>query len=51
MLTSDQDIEAEIAFIELGVDAFLKKNQDPRLLTTQIKRLIGYSTNGVQKAA
>ena len=51
MLTSDQDIEAEIAFIELGVDAFLKKNQDPRLLTTQIKRLLGYSNKDVQRAA
>jgi CheY-like chemotaxis protein len=40
MLTSDQDVEAEIAFLELGVEAFIKKNQDPRILTTQIKRLI-----------
>lgn len=41
MLTSDSDIELKVKLIETGADAVLTKNEDPRLLCTHVRRLIG----------
>lgn len=50
-LTSDQDIEAEIALIELGVDVFIRKNEDPRVLAAHIKRLLQKHPGAALKGA
>ena len=42
MLTSDEDVEMEIRLLELGANAFLKKSQDPRLLSVHVKRLLSH---------
>ena len=41
MLTSDCDLDTELRLIEEGIDVFITKNEDPRLLCAQVKRLIG----------
>ncbi|NLF25783.1 MAG: response regulator [Deltaproteobacteria bacterium] len=40
MLTSDRDLEAELEMVKIGVDAFITKDQDPRLLCAQVERLL-----------
>lgn len=40
MLTSDDDIEVELKLINLGADAFIAKNEDPRILCAHVKRLL-----------
>jgi CheY-like chemotaxis protein len=39
MLTSDDDIEAEIGLLEAGAEAFVSKSKDPRILCAQIRKL------------
>lgn len=39
MLTSDEDVEAEVALIKGGAEAFLTKSKDPRILSAQIRKL------------
>lgn len=39
MLTSDEDVEAEVALIKGGAEAFLAKSKDPRILSAQIRKL------------
>ena len=40
MLTSDDDIDAELQLLAEGADAFVSKAKDPRVLTTQVQRLL-----------
>lgn len=40
MLTSDSDVETEVEFITLGVDAFVSKSSDPRILGAHVKRVL-----------
>lgn len=40
MLTSDTDVEAQIALLSCGVDAFVSKQEDPRVLCMHAKRLL-----------
>jgi len=40
MLTSDDDVEIELKLLSYGADAFITKNEDPRILCVQVKRLI-----------
>lgn len=39
MLTSDEDVDVEVELLGLGVDAFVSKAKDPRILAAQIKRV------------
>jgi DNA-binding NarL/FixJ family response regulator len=39
MLTSDEDIEAEVSLLQTGAAAFLSKSKDPRVLSAQIRKL------------
>ena len=49
-LTSDKDIEAEISLLNLGIAAFISKNEDPRILLVHVKRLLT-DAFGQKKAA
>lgn len=49
MLTSDNDIEAELQLLVDGADLFVSKNDDPRLLCVKVKKLIDKSKS--KKAA
>jgi CheY-like chemotaxis protein len=40
MLTSDDDIDAEVQLLAEGADAFVSKAKDPRVLTTQVQRFL-----------
>lgn len=40
MLTSDDDVDAELQLLNSGADAFVSKGKDPRVLTAQVQRLI-----------
>lgn len=40
MLTSDEDIDAELQLLASGADAFVSKAKDPRVLTAQVRRLL-----------
>jgi CheY-like chemotaxis protein len=40
MLTSDNEMETEIELLESGADAFVAKNEDPRILCAHVKRLV-----------
>lgn len=40
MLTSDDDVETELKLITDGADAFIPKNQDPRILCAHVTRLL-----------
>ncbi len=40
MLTSDGDVEAEITLLSYGVEAFIGKNEDPRILCMHVKRIL-----------
>lgn len=39
MLTSDEDVEAEVSLLQTGAAAFLSKSKDPRILSAQIRKL------------
>ena len=39
MLTSDEDVEAELSLLSSGAAAFLSKSKDPRVLSAQIQKL------------
>jgi CheY-like chemotaxis protein len=49
MLTSDEDVDAELQLLGCGADAFVSKAKDPRVLTAQVQRLIKRAT--VREAA
>jgi CheY-like chemotaxis protein len=49
MLTSDDDIEAEVGLLESGADAFVSKSKDPRVLCAQIRKFVRLSE--LQEAA
>ena len=40
MLTSDEDVDAELQLLAGGADAFVSKAKDPRVLTAQVRRLL-----------
>jgi len=40
VLTSDDDVNAEVALLAQGADAFVSKVRDPRVLCAQIRRLV-----------
>lgn len=40
MLTSDDDVDAELQLLNSGADAFVSKGKDPRVLTAQVQRLM-----------
>ena len=40
MLTSDADVEIEIELLGAGADAYVRKQDDPRLLWVHVKRLL-----------
>jgi CheY-like chemotaxis protein len=39
MLTSDDDVEAEVSLLNLGVDAVVSKTKDPRVLVAHVRRV------------
>ena len=49
ILTSDRELEVELELVQLGADAFLTKDQDPRLLCAQVERLL--RRGGARRAA
>jgi len=49
MLTSDEDIDVELQLLSEGADAFVSKAKDPRVLTTQVQRLL--KVGALRKAA
>lgn len=49
LLTSDRSVDVELKAIESGVDLFLPKSEDPRIITAYAKRLI--SRLGVSPAS
>jgi CheY-like chemotaxis protein len=49
MLTSDEDIDAELQLLAGGADAFVSKAKDPRVLTAQVRRLL--KRQALQEAA
>lgn len=49
MLTSDEDIDAELQLLAGGADAFVSKAKDPRVLTAQVRRLL--KRQSLQEAA
>jgi len=44
MLTSDDDVDAELQLLASGADAFVSKGKDPRVLTAQVRRLLRRSS-------
>jgi len=40
MLTSDEDVDAELQLLTSGADAFVSKAKDPRVLAAQVQRLL-----------
>lgn len=44
MLTSDDDVDAELQLLGSGADAFVSKAKDPRVLTAQVQRLLKKAT-------
>lgn len=40
MLTSDEDLEAELDLLSQGAEAFVSKARDPRVLTAQLQRIV-----------
>jgi two-component system chemotaxis response regulator CheY len=40
MLTSDSDIDTELALLESGADVFINKNEDPRILGAHVQRFV-----------
>ena len=49
MLTSDEDIDAELQLLAGGADAFVSKAKDPRVLAAQVRRLL--KMRSLQEAA
>ena len=49
VLTSDESCDAELKTIQLGADAFIGKNQDPRILCAHVERIL--SKVGAKRAA
>ena len=49
VLTSDDSCDAELKTIQLGADAFIGKNQDPRILCAHVERIL--SKQADQRAA
>jgi CheY-like chemotaxis protein len=49
VLTSDEDVEAELELLAEGAEAFVSKARDPRVLTTQLQRVL--RRGGVREAA
>lgn len=49
MLTSDEDVDAELQLLGSGADAFVSKAKDPRVLTAQVQRLLKRA--GLREAA
>lgn len=49
VLTSDEDLEAELDLLSEGAEAFVSKARDPRVLTAQLQRIV--RRRGVQEAA
>ncbi len=45
MLTSDNEAETEIALLDSGADAFVAKNEDPRILCAHVKRLVARNSD------
>ncbi len=41
VLTSDEDVEAEVMLLKAGAAAFISKSKDPRILSAQVRRLAG----------
>ncbi|MCB0329433.1 MAG: response regulator [Bdellovibrionales bacterium] len=50
MLTSDEEIDSEVDAIRLGVEAYLRKNEDPRLLCAHVERVLE-GKRSIQQAA
>ena len=48
ILTSDDDVEVEIELVSAGANAFVTKNEDPRVLGAHVDRLL---SGKAQKAA
>lgn len=44
MLTSDLDIETELTFVSYGVEAFIAKSDDPRLVIGHLRRVVSRRT-------
>lgn len=44
MLTSDDDVDAELQLLGSGADAFVSKAKDPRVLTAQVQRFLKRAT-------
>ena len=40
VLTSDDDVEAEVTLLSLGADAFISKSKDPRVLYSHLSRML-----------
>lgn len=40
MLTSDTDIDTELALLESGADVFINKNEDPRILGAHVQKFL-----------
>ena len=49
VLTSDDSCDAELKTIQLGADAFIGKNQDPRILCAHVERIL--TKKGAKRAA
>lgn len=45
VLTSDGDVETELKLLSDGADAFVRKNEDPRILSVHVRRLIEKELN------
>lgn len=51
ILTSDDDVEAELRLLSEGAELFLSKTVDPRVLSLHVRRLTGQIVNSMQGAA
>lgn len=49
ILTSDDEVESELQLLTEGADAFVAKNEDPRLLSVKVQKLI--QRNEARRAA
>jgi CheY-like chemotaxis protein len=49
VLTSDDDVSAEVGLLARGADAYVLKSKDPRILCAQVRRLVDLSSS--QEAA
>ncbi|MCI5064105.1 response regulator [bacterium] len=51
MLTSDEEVDTEIEAVRSGVEAYLRKNEDPRLLCAHVERALKQKNPSSVKAA